>query len=41
MVRDIKSNSKLWIKGNFKALFRFSWQEGYGAFTMANRRFRK
>ena len=33
MVRDIKANSSKWINENKWVLGKFSWQEGYGAFT--------
>ncbi|MCB0665439.1 MAG: IS200/IS605 family transposase [Saprospiraceae bacterium] len=33
MARDIKSNSSRWINENNWLNSRFSWQEGYGAFT--------
>jgi putative transposase len=35
LVRDIKANSTLWIKSNFKQMQGFSWQEGFGAFSYA------
>ena len=34
-VRNIKSNSSRWIKGLDKCYNRFSWQEGYGAFSVS------
>jgi REP element-mobilizing transposase RayT len=33
MARDIKANSSKWINENKWVLGKFSWQEGYGAFT--------
>ena len=35
LVRDIKANSTLWIKSNFRQMQDFSWQEGFGAFSYA------
>ena len=34
-VRNIKSNSSRWIKGLEMCYKRFSWQEGYGAFSVS------
>ena len=34
-VRNIKSNSSRWIKGLDMCYNRFSWQEGYGAFSVS------
>lgn len=34
VVRDIKANSSAWIKREFNAML-FSWQDGYGAFTVS------
>jgi len=34
-LRDIKSNSTSWIRETFPAFAKFSWQEGYGAFTVS------
>ena len=34
-VRNIKSNSSRWIKGLDMYYNRFSWQEGYGAFSVS------
>ena len=34
-LRDIKSNSSLWIHQTFSDRSRFAWQEGYGAFTVS------
>ncbi|MDX5478151.1 MAG: IS200/IS605 family transposase [Cyclobacteriaceae bacterium] len=33
MARDIKANSSKWINENQWMMGKFSWQEGYGAFT--------
>ena len=33
MARDIKANSSKWINDNRMIRGRFSWQEGFGAFT--------
>jgi REP-associated tyrosine transposase len=35
MLRKIKSNSSLWINKNHKLNLKFSWQEGYGSFTVS------
>ena len=35
LVRDIKADSTLWIKSNFKQMQGFCWQEGFGAFSYA------
>jgi len=37
LVRDIKRSSALYINSNKLFLARFSWQEGYGAFTVGYR----
>ena len=34
-LRDIKANSSGWIHETFPNLSRFSWQTGYGAFTVS------
>ena len=34
-VRDIKSNSSKWIKNISPTYEKFSWQEGYGAFSVS------
>jgi len=34
LVRDIKRSSALFINEQIKSYLRFSWQEGYGAFTV-------
>ena len=36
MARDIKSNSSKWINENKWVMGKFSWQEGYGAFSYSN-----
>lgn len=33
MARDIKANSSKWINENKWVMGKFTWQEGYGAFT--------
>ena len=33
LVGDVKANSSKWMNENKKTDFRFSWQEGYGAFS--------
>lgn len=33
LVRDLKSDSTLFINSKFPSKFKFSWQEGYGAFS--------
>ena len=33
LVADIKRSSSLWINNNHLVLGRFSWQDGYGAFS--------
>ena len=33
LVRDIKSDSSVFIKENKLSRFKFNWQEGYGAFS--------
>jgi putative transposase len=35
VVQVIKGNSSKWIHNTFKELTYFSWQEGYGAFTVS------
>lgn len=35
LVRHIKSRSSKWIHETFPALGHFSWQEGYGGFTVS------
>jgi putative transposase len=37
LTRDIKRSSSLFINERFRSDFRFSWQEGYGAFTVGYR----
>jgi REP element-mobilizing transposase RayT len=34
-VRDLKASSSLWIHKNFPNLHDFSWQEGYGSFSVS------
>jgi putative transposase len=34
-LRDLKANSSGWMHGVFPALRGFSWQRGYGAFTVS------
>jgi putative transposase len=34
-LRDIKSNSSLWVHQTFRHMLGFAWQEGYGAFTVS------
>ena len=34
LIRDIKRSSALFINEHLKTYLRFSWQEGYGAFTV-------
>lgn len=36
LVRDIKNNSSKWINENKLIKGKFSWQEGYGAFSYAH-----
>ena len=36
LVRDIKTNSTIFIKQNRFTPYRFEWQEGFGAFTYAH-----
>ena len=36
LVRDIKTNSSIFIKENKLTPFKFEWQDGYGAFTYAH-----
>ena len=38
-VRDIKSNSSIWIKENQPKLKGFSWQTKYGAFSVSQSNF--
>ncbi len=33
LVGDVKANSSKWMNDNKETNFRFSWQEGYGAFS--------
>ncbi len=33
VIRDVKANSSKWINENRFVMGRFSWQEGYGAFS--------
>jgi putative transposase len=33
-IRDLKANSSSWIKGQGSGLSQFSWQSGYGAFSV-------
>jgi REP element-mobilizing transposase RayT len=33
LMREVKGSSSKWINGNRKTATRFSWQEGYGAFS--------
>ena len=35
LVRDVKSNTSLWIHGTFPELAAFSWQRCYGAFAVS------
>jgi putative transposase len=35
LVRDLKSRSTNWIRPTFPGLGDFSWQEGYGGFTVS------
>jgi REP element-mobilizing transposase RayT len=37
LIRDIKRSSALFINEKLKSYIRFSWQEGYGAFTVGYR----
>jgi REP element-mobilizing transposase RayT len=37
LVRDIKRSSALFINGQLKSYLKFSWQEGYAAFTVGYR----
>jgi putative transposase len=37
LVRDIKRSSALYINNELKSNYRFSWQEGFGAFTVGYR----
>lgn len=34
-IRDLKASSSLWIHKNFPNLHDFSWQEGYGSFSVS------
>jgi putative transposase len=34
-IRDLKASSSLWIHNNFPHLHDFSWQEGYGSFSVS------
>ena len=36
LVRDIKTNSTIFIKENALCRYKFEWQEGFGAFTYAH-----
>ena len=36
LLRDLKSNSSGWLHDVFPALEDFSWQRGYGAFTVSH-----
>ena len=35
-VRDIKCNSSLWVHEEFPSAAAFTWQEGYGGFTVSS-----
>ena len=35
LIRDVKANSSLWINKNFCKKEYFSWQEGYGSFSVS------
>lgn len=35
LIRDIKSNSSKWVNENRKSLGKFSWQSGYGCFSVS------
>jgi putative transposase len=37
LVRDIKRSSSIYINSNHLTSYKFSWQEGYGAFTVGYR----
>lgn len=37
LIRDIKRSSSLFINKELKSYYRFSWQEGFGAFTVGYR----
>jgi REP element-mobilizing transposase RayT len=37
LIRDIKRSSALFINSNINTFIKFSWQEGYGAFTVGYR----
>jgi REP element-mobilizing transposase RayT len=34
-LRDIKANSSKWVHENWPALYKFSWQDGFSAFTVS------
>jgi putative transposase len=34
MIKEIKRNSTLWLKGKYKGLSEFAWQGGYGIFSI-------
>lgn len=36
MLRDLKANASGWMHGIFPELKDFSWQRGYGAFTVSH-----
>ena len=40
LVRDVKRSSTLWINNNHLLLRRFSWQEGFGAFSYSRNQIR-
>jgi REP element-mobilizing transposase RayT len=40
LMRDIKSDSSLWINNNKFVAGKFSWQEGYGAFSYSKSQIR-
>ena len=35
LIRDVKSNSSLWVHETFPERAKFAWQSGYGAFTVS------
>jgi len=35
LIRNIKTNSSLWVHETFPQLTRFAWQSGYGAFSVS------
>ena len=35
LMRNVKSHSSLWVHQTFPQMQEFSWQEGYGAFTVS------